>query len=71
VVVELDHWRDAAEDVVGRVAGLIAAALPITVGVLRGPMTPGLAPLAAAASLTLAGDSTAASARVIVPVGDI
>jgi Enoyl-CoA hydratase/isomerase len=71
VVVELDRWRDATDDVVGRVAALVAAALPITVGVLRGPMTPGLAPLAAAANLTLADHSASTSARVIVPVGDI
>jgi enoyl-CoA hydratase/carnithine racemase len=50
-----------AEAEIGRAAGLMADALPITVGVLRGPMTPGLAPLAAAASLTLADDSAAAS----------
>ena len=54
VVVELDRWRDAEDDVVARAAGLVAAALPITVGLLRGPLTPGLAPLVAAASLTLA-----------------
>jgi enoyl-CoA hydratase/carnithine racemase len=75
VVVELERWREAADDVVARVAGLVAAALPITVGVLRGPMTPGLAPLAAAASLTLADDSAPASesesALHVVPVGEI
>jgi enoyl-CoA hydratase/carnithine racemase len=83
VVVELDHWRDAADDVVARAAGLIAAALPITVGVLRGPLTPGLTPLVAAASLTLAdgpasaldsgsGSGSGSSwAPEIVPVGDL
>jgi enoyl-CoA hydratase/carnithine racemase len=71
VVVELDRWRDAPEHTVGRAAGVVAAALPITVGILRGPLTPGLAALAAAASVTLADDPTAASAPVIVPVGDI
>ena len=54
VVVELDRWRDAEDGVVARAARLVAAALPITVGVLRGPLTPGLAPLVDAASLTLA-----------------
>jgi Enoyl-CoA hydratase/isomerase len=78
VVVELDRWSDAAAEVVGRAAGLVAAALPITLGVLRGPMTPGLVPLVAAASLTLADDSRLAPppsaselASQIVPVGDI
>jgi enoyl-CoA hydratase/carnithine racemase len=79
VVVDLDRWRDAAADVVARAAGLVAAALPITVGVLRGPLTPRLAPLAAAASLTLADGKASASdsgsgwswASEIVPVGDL
>jgi enoyl-CoA hydratase/carnithine racemase len=83
VVVDLDRWRDAADDVVARAAGLVAAALPITVGVLRGPLTPGLAPLVAAASLTLADGPAPASgpgsasgsgwswAPEIVPVGDL
>ncbi|HEX4288405.1 MAG TPA: enoyl-CoA hydratase/isomerase family protein, partial [Trebonia sp.] len=67
-------------------AGLVAAALPVTAGVLRGPFTPGLAPLAAAATLTLtsapvddaavsralADDPAGAVSRApqIVPVGD-
>ena len=54
VVLDLERWRGAPDDEIGRAAGLVAAALPITVGVLRGPLTPGLVPLAAAASLTLA-----------------
>ena len=61
VVVDLDRWRDAEDGVVARAAGLVAAALPITVGVLRGPLTPGLAPLVAAASLTLADGPGSAS----------
>jgi Enoyl-CoA hydratase/isomerase len=79
VVVDLERWRGAPEEVVGRAAGLVADALPITVGVLRGPMTPGLAALAAAASLTLADGSPSASASAptptwalqIVPVGEV
>jgi enoyl-CoA hydratase/carnithine racemase len=61
VVVDLERWRGAGEEAVSRAAGLVADALPVTVGVLRGPMTPGLAPLAAAASLTLADDSASAA----------
>jgi enoyl-CoA hydratase/carnithine racemase len=77
VVVELDHWRDAAGEVVARAAGLVAAALPVTVGVLRGPMTADLAPLIAAASVTLAEDSrpaaaaAATAARQVVSVADV
>jgi len=54
VVLDLERWRGAADEEIARAAGLVAAALQITVGVLRGPLTPGLAPLAAAATLTLA-----------------
>jgi len=83
VVVDLERWReaaggrDAAGEAVSRAAGLVAAALPITVGLLRGPMTPGLATLAAAASLTLTDGSSSAStplassAPEVVPVGDV
>ena len=82
VVLDLERWRGAPDEEIGRAAGFVAAALPITVGVLRGPLTPGLAPLVAAATLTLADGSaslagptaagpTAAPALQIVPVGDI
>jgi enoyl-CoA hydratase/carnithine racemase len=75
VVLELDRWRDAGDEVITRAAGLVAAALPVTAGVLRGPMTVDLAPLVAAASLTLAEDSglvaaSAAAARQVVSVAD-
>jgi Enoyl-CoA hydratase/isomerase len=84
VVLDLERWRGAPDEEIGRAAGLVAAALPITVGVLRGPLTPGLARLAAAATLTLAdgpasvggpaltgGPANAGPASVIVPVGDM
>jgi enoyl-CoA hydratase/carnithine racemase len=78
VVLDLERWRGAGDEEIKRAAGLIAAALPITVGVLRGPLTPGLASLAAAASLTLADGPTSVAglgdaglASYLVPVGDI
>jgi hypothetical protein len=78
VVLDLERWRGAPDEEIGRAAGLVAGALPITVGVLRGPLTPGLAPLAAAATLTLAdgpapavGPATAGLGSHIVAVGDI
>jgi enoyl-CoA hydratase/carnithine racemase len=76
VVVEIDRWRDAADEAIARAAGLVAASLPVTVGVLRGPMTAGLAPLVAAASVTLAQNSgqvsgSAAAARQVVSVADV
>ena len=57
VVLDLERWRGAPDEEIGRATRLVAAALPITVGVLRGPLTPGLAPLVAAATLTLADGS--------------
>jgi hypothetical protein len=83
VVLDLERWRGVPDEEVRRAAGAVAAALPITAGVLRGPLTPGLAPLAAAATLTLADDSASLGAPTaagptapgpashIVPVGDI
>ncbi len=67
VTLDLDRWRDAPDEAVRRAAGLVAAALPITVGVLRGPVTPGLAPLVAAASLTLADDPTPTGTDTTTP----
>jgi hypothetical protein len=54
VVLELDRWRDAPPEYVVRAAGLLAAALPVTAGVLTGPPAAGLEPLINAATLTLA-----------------
>jgi hypothetical protein len=62
VVLDLERWRGVPDEEVRRAAGAVAAALPITAGVLRGPLTPGLAPLAAAATLTLADDSASLGA---------
>ena len=71
VVVDLDRWRGAPAAEIGRAAALVAAALPVTVGVLRGPFSPGLAPLAAAATLTVADGSAVSSQPQIVPVDDV
>ena len=55
VVLPLDRWRDAPPALIDRAAGLVAGALPVTVGVLTGPPSPGLHALIAAATLTLGG----------------
>ncbi|HEY5017819.1 MAG TPA: hypothetical protein VII59_13695, partial [Streptosporangiaceae bacterium] len=34
VVLDLDRWRGASDEEISRAAGLVAAALPVTVGVL-------------------------------------
>ena len=53
---------------VARAAALAGGALPVTVGVLSGPVTPGLAPLTEALTLTLGAASS--GERAIVPAGD-
>ncbi|HMD91506.1 MAG TPA: enoyl-CoA hydratase/isomerase family protein [Trebonia sp.] len=68
VVLPLDPWRDAPPAAVARAAALAAGALPVTVGVLSGPVTPGLAPLIEALTLTLGAASS--GERAIVPAED-
>jgi enoyl-CoA hydratase/carnithine racemase len=59
VIIPLERWRDAPLPVIASAARLVAAAVPVTAGVLEGPPTKALAPLIEAATLTL----TAANAR--------
>jgi hypothetical protein len=72
VFLPLDRWRDAPASEVARAASLVAGALPLTVGLLSGPLSPRLEPLLSAATLTLAeGPSSLGSLRSLVPVGDV
>jgi enoyl-CoA hydratase/carnithine racemase len=71
VFLQLDRWRSAPPAVVSRAARIVAGALPVTAGLLRGPPTPGLEPLLAAATLTLATGPTAPAPRAIIPVADV
>jgi len=72
VFLPLDRWRDAPAGLAARAAGLVAGALPITVGLLTGPPSPRLEPLLAAATLTLAaGPVPDTAARWVVPVRDV
>jgi len=73
VVLELDRWRDAPPEYVSHAACLVAAALPITAGVLAGPPTAGLEPLLTAATLTLAPGDDSGDARhpAIITAGDL
>jgi enoyl-CoA hydratase/carnithine racemase len=71
VFLPLDRWRDAPPEVVSRAASIVAGALPVTAGLLSGPPTPGLEPLLAAATLTLASGPAAPAPRAIVPVADL
>jgi hypothetical protein len=79
ITVDLDRWREAPPESVSQAAGLVAGALPITVGVLTGrPPTAGLEPLITAATLTLATEAApwedgwpAGAQRAIIPIDDI
>lgn len=54
VIIRLDRWRDAPSREIAAAARLVAGALPVTAGILEGPLDPALAPLIEAATLTLA-----------------
>jgi enoyl-CoA hydratase/carnithine racemase len=69
--LRLDRWRGAPPAVVSRAARIVAGALPVTAGLLSGPPTPGLEPLLAAATLTLATGPAAPAPRAIIPVADV
>jgi hypothetical protein len=71
VMLPLDQWRDAPPELIDRAARLVAGALPVTVGVLTGPPSPGLQALIAAATLTLGEPASADGTRAVVPLGDI
>jgi enoyl-CoA hydratase/carnithine racemase len=74
VVLLLDRWRHAPPELTARAAGLVAGALPVTVGVLAGPPAPSLEPLITAASLTLAAramPSPGSSGAAIVGIEDL
>ena len=79
ITVDLDRWREAPPESVSQAAGLVAGALPITVGVLTGrPPAAGLEPLITAATLTLATEAApweagwpAGAQRAIIPIDDL
>ena len=71
VMLPLDEWRDAPPELIDRAARLVAGALPVTVGVLTGPPSPGLQALIAAATLTLGEPASDDGTRALVPLGDI
>lgn len=53
VVLDLDTWRSASPAEIAEAAAMVAAALPITAGVLTQPPAPVMSPLIEAATLTL------------------
>jgi enoyl-CoA hydratase/carnithine racemase len=71
VFLPLDRWRDAPAERVASAARMVAAALPVTAGLLLGPPSASLEPLLGAASLTLAAGPGAARDRRLVPVADV
>jgi enoyl-CoA hydratase/carnithine racemase len=71
VFLPLDRWRDAPAERIASAARTVAAALPVTAGLLLGPPSASLGPLLGAASLTLASGPGAARDRRLVPVADV
>jgi enoyl-CoA hydratase/carnithine racemase len=71
VFLPLDRWHGAPPEQVVSDARLVAAALPLTVGLLSVPPTSGLGPLLDAVSLTLAGGPAAGHDRRVVPAADL
>jgi enoyl-CoA hydratase/carnithine racemase len=69
VVLPLDRWQDVPPSLARRAGDLVAAALPVTVGVLNGPASADLKPLISAATLTLAPGDT--GLKEVVPVSDL
>jgi enoyl-CoA hydratase/carnithine racemase len=71
VFLPLDDWCDAPAGPVAAAARMVAAALPVTAGLLSRPPTAALAPLLGAATLTLAAGPAAGQDRTLVPVTDL
>ncbi|MEV4235442.1 enoyl-CoA hydratase/isomerase family protein [Nocardia sp. NPDC049737] len=71
VVVSLDAFGTETPDRIARTIERMNQALPLVIGVLRGPVTPGLAPLLEAATLTVATDATASSLPQAVVVDGV
>jgi enoyl-CoA hydratase/carnithine racemase len=71
VFLPLDRWRDAPAEQIVAAAGLVAGALPITVGVLDGPPDLSLWPLMGALTLTLAGGQGTEDGLPVVRVADL
>ncbi|MGW6701578.1 enoyl-CoA hydratase/isomerase family protein [Nocardia sp. NPDC055049] len=64
LVIALDGWAGESPERIARVAEALAGSLRLSIGVLRGPVSPRLEPLLRALTLTLAED--AASSPMIV-----
>lgn len=66
VVLPLDEWAERPAEWVSAAAARVRGALPLTVGVLRGPAGGRLAPILAAATLTLTEAEVQDGARQLV-----
>ncbi|WP_433761300.1 enoyl-CoA hydratase/isomerase family protein [Nocardia sp. CA-135398] len=71
VLVPLDGFGVETPERIAWTAERMNQALPLVIGVLRGPVTSGLAPLLEAATLTLTTDAAASSLPQAVVVDDI
>ena len=73
VALPLDEWADRPTGWIGAAADAVRRALPLTVGVLRGPAPPDdrLAPLLTAATLSLTAAEVPHIARELVQLPDL
>ncbi|WP_280241276.1 enoyl-CoA hydratase/isomerase family protein [Nocardia abscessus] len=65
LVIPLDAWAGEAPERIERMAESLGGSLRLTIGVLRGPSTPSLAPLLRAVTLTLAETDYPATTTVV------
>lgn len=71
VVVPLDAFGTETPARIARTVERMNAALPLVIGVLRGPVVPGLTPLLEAATLTLTADASASALPQAIVADDI
>ncbi|WP_405137843.1 enoyl-CoA hydratase/isomerase family protein [Nocardia sp. NBC_01388] len=71
VVVELDDLAASGSVTITRAASLLHESLPLTVGVLRRPLAPGLEPLLDALTVTLTAAPSQRTPREVVSVPDV
>jgi enoyl-CoA hydratase/carnithine racemase len=71
VVFELDRLRTASRETVAHVAETATRALPLVIGVLRGPVDGTLGPVLAALTLTITDRAVSPRLRQVIEVDDI
>ncbi|MEU8896029.1 enoyl-CoA hydratase/isomerase family protein [Nocardia sp. NPDC048505] len=71
IVVDLDELAANEPATISHTSALLRESLPLTIGILRGPLTPDLEPLAAALTMTLTSAQEHLHRQFLVPVPDL